>query len=230
MQSVSLFNQFSTLYACERLCDHDRPIIKDGIIHPQTFEKQSKRILFIAKEHNLGADGDDPDFAADYGVWWQDYVYKRFAHRVSEWAYGILNDFPEDFHGISKEVRLEALRSIALINVKKSSGTAAANSKVITAYINKSRALLQQQIIEISPTLIICCFRYDNYPNDLFSEGGQSLGQGFEMKRHSSNLYSRGLWDGMPVINFFHPSARKNKQFLYTELANAVSYATSKKP
>lgn len=105
MQSVSLFNQFSTLYACERLCDHDRPIIKDGIIHPQTFEKQSKRILFIAKEHNLGADGDDPDFAADYGVWWQDYVYKRFAHRVG------LRDFERLPGGISWHIQRDTVRS-----------------------------------------------------------------------------------------------------------------------
>ncbi|PSL27419.1 hypothetical protein [Dyadobacter jiangsuensis] len=226
MQPTSLFDQFSALYTSEKLGDHDRPIIKDGIIHAPTFEKQSKRILFIAKEHNLGTDGGSPDFAADYGVWWQNYVYKRFAHRLSEWAYGILNDFPEDFHSISKEERLEALRSIALINVKKSSGTAAANAAIIAAYIAKSKALLQQQIMEIRPTLIVCCFRYDNYPNDLFGETDKILGQKIEMKKHSSNLYSRGLWNGLPVINFFHPSARKSKQFLYTELANALSYAT----
>lgn len=213
MKVEEQFLEFENLYKELALPDCDRRFIKDGVIEPSLFNKQTKRLLFIAKEHNYASENFDPTYAADYRVWCQQHVHLQFAHRVSEWAYGILNEFIGDFDEITYDQKHQALKSIAFINVKKSSGRANANSEVITAYIEHSRNLLLKQIADISPSMIVCCFRYDNYPQQLF---------GIKMERPASNLYSYGTWSGVKIINFYHPSSRKNKRSLYQSLAQAV--------
>jgi hypothetical protein len=205
--------QFENLYSKVKLTDFDKRFIRDGIIDLPLFEKQSKRVLFIAKEHNYVTDKFDPNYAADYSKWWKQHVHLQFSHRISEWAHGILNDFPENFEELTYDQKHLALRSIAFINVKKSSGGSTSNPEVITSYIAHSRHLLLQQIEEIRPSLIVCCFRYDNYPNQLF---------GITMKRHLSNTFSYGTWNGTRILNFYHPSARKRKIVLYNMLKEAV--------
>lgn len=214
MEQDIIHIQLKSLYKSLKLVDCDRRYIKDGIIDPALFGRQVKKLLFIAKEHNYVTEVFDPNYAADYRIWCKQHVHLQFAHRLSEWAFGILNDFPEKFEDITYDQKHLALRSIAFINVKKSSGGAAANSEVIKAYINHSRHLLLCQIAEINPSIIICCFRYDNYPQQLF---------GIPMTRPISNTFSYGTWEGTTVINFYHPSSRKKKRYLYQLLCQAIT-------
>ncbi|MFD2937863.1 hypothetical protein [Spirosoma flavum] len=208
------FDQFKTLYKDKKLSDYDKPFIKDGVNNPDLFAKQKTKVLFIAKEHNYIGDHDDQTYAADYRVWSKQGIYLQFAHRLSEWAYGLMNNFPP-YEQLTNKNKHEALQSIAFINVKKASGNASANPEHICQYIIASQSLLHQQITTISPTLIVCCFRYDYYVEILFD---------IKMKRANSNAYSLGKWDNMDIINFYHPSARKNKKVLYQQLAEAYQH------
>lgn len=209
-----LFSQLRELYIAKNLPDCEKKFVKDGIIDPTLFAEQPIKILFIAKEHNyLGGYGEETD-QADYRVWWNCHVHLQFSHRISEWAYGILNNFPSGYDQLSYDQKHQALRSVAFINVKKASGNASANPEIICQYINESRELLLQQIKEIAPDLIIGCFRHDYYIELLF---------GNKLTRATSNAYSYGRSnDGIKIINFYHPSSRKNKLFLYTNLGEAV--------
>lgn len=219
MNDSPLLTQFADLYKAKGLVDCENQFVEDGIINSDSYSKQAARILFIAKEHNdLNPDVSDEVYKPSYSKWWNHHVHLQFSHRIGEWAYGVLNDFPA-YDKIEYQQKHDALKSIAFINVKKTSGGAAANSDLINSYIVNSRELLHRQIDEISPTIIIGCFRYNWYVEQLF---------GFEMKDSTPNGFGFNTWKGIRVINFYHPSSRKNKFGLYTQLAEAVKYVAVK--
>lgn len=212
----SIFQEFADLYKKENLPDCDHGIIMDGITDRNKYESQAHRILFICKEHNRLNDSYD---TGDVRVWWSKLPNVRyvFSHRISEWAYGIANDFPahEQIVHTDKE---QALTQIAFINIKKTWGDANAESDVLWKYVKASKDLLQKQIAEIDPTIIITCFRYDYLTKLLFD---------FDTMPITPHGFSYGKWNGRLVINYFHPSARKNKQVLYDTLKEVVTYSLS---
>jgi hypothetical protein len=218
MESDFVLSELEKLYKVKNLENCENKFIRDGIINLELFSKQQKKILFIAKEHNFLADQDYTGHENGYIDWCNEHVHLQFAHRISEWAYGIQNNFPEYLGEISYETKHAALKSIAFMNVKKSSGGAKANADVIFKYIDESRELLLMQINAIAPTHIVCCFRYDEYPTRLFN---------IEMYRTSSNTFGYGRWNGVDIINFYHPSSRKNKRTLYLQLSAAFNFINS---
>lgn len=218
MSIDNIFTQLSQSYKLKNLYDCDNPFIEDGIINSTRFNNQHTKILFIAKEHNYLGSRDQKDYKADYRKWWNIHVHLQFSHRISEWAYGILNDFATEYDQLTYEQKYEALRSIAFINVKKTSGNSTANPKVICDYIIQSRELLCKQIKEISPTIIVCCFRHDYYIEHLFHA---------TLTKSVSNTFSYGEWDNIKLINFYHPSSRKAKKLLYQVMKEAMEQIKS---
>lgn len=211
------FRELKALYSdATHLADHTNGIITDGIIDPVKFANQTTRILFIAKEHNRLNDTYD---CGDYADWWNgtDSVRYGFSHRISEWAYGILHDFPS-FESVNYADKNEALQSIAFINLKKTWGSASANPIVLSDYVALSKNLLQQQIRTIAPTIVLCCLRYDYLTKQLFD---------FTDMKPAPHGFQYGVWDGKLVINFYHPSARKNKSVLCSQLKDVVTFAFS---
>ena len=214
MHSNSLFLDFQSLYKANQLTDSDNFIIKDGIINPDLYSRQKPKILVIAKEHNfINKDQYPNGYEGDYRQWWNNYLNYTFSHRISEWAFGIANEFTTAYEEISREQKMTALRSIAFINVKKTGGGSFSNPDTILSYIETGRELLQQQVRAINPDLIICCFRHDCYVDRLF---------GVPMQRASTNHYSLGSWQARRLINFYHPSSRKGKKFLFDQIQEAT--------
>ncbi len=215
----TIFAEFAKLYRTKGLVDNENRFVQDGIINPDLFFKQTIKILFIAKEHNdLNPNVSDDVYQPGYSGWWNQHVHLQFSHRIGEWAYGIINGFP-DYSEINYQRKHEALKSIAFINVKKTSGGASSKLNVIMEYISKSKELLQRQIGEIAPTIIICCFRYDKYVESLLDTQGMLL---------TPNGFGFTLWQGIPVINFYHPSSRISKFKLYKQLEEAVNCLMAK--
>ncbi|SOD88235.1 hypothetical protein [Spirosoma fluviale] len=211
------FQELEILYKkSTSLADYNNGIIRDGIIDPIRFNKQTTKILFIAKEHNRLNDTYE---SGEYAEWWNgvDSVRYGFSHRISEWAYGILHNFPT-YESITYVDKNEALQSIAFINLKKTWGSASADPIVLSNYVALSKTLLQQQIQAISPTIILSCLRYDYLPKQLFD---------FANMKTTPHGFQYGVWDNKLVINFYHPSARKNKSVLYSQLKEVVSFALS---
>lgn len=214
MEQETPFKELIALYKEKALIDSIKGIIKDGVINPAEYNKQTTKVLFIAKEHNPLK---DPHESGDYREWWNDDVRYPFSHRLSEWAHGIINDFPP-YEQIKHSDKKDALRSIAFINLKKTTGKSSSDIKVLSSYVNASRNLLLDQIREIAPTIIVCCLRYDTLPKQLFD---------FKDMRPALPKFGYQYWKNIPVLNFYHPSARKNKVSLYEELTQLVRFPRS---
>lgn len=131
--------------APERIC-------RDGIIDPERFSKEHRRVLFVLRESNNSA---GRDICADLrsGLKWQ------LWHTVARWAAGLLSTKPfPDFDQIDTPAHMaDAIQRVAIVNLKKVTGGSSANLGVINRYAYLDQELLRTQIAEIAPTLIVAC-------------------------------------------------------------------------
>ncbi|TKT86916.1 hypothetical protein [Dyadobacter frigoris] len=194
-------NQYATKYSDS--------IIKDGIINRDLYDSENPKILFICKEHNQMA---DTVLNGDYKIWWNEGLKYRFAHRISEWAYGIANDFPP-IETIDDKKKKLSLKSIAFLNVKKIAGTSQSDYKDLKEIIEWSKSLIIDQVTEINPDIIICSLGYSDLVKDLFS-APTYINSG-----HDINYF---IWNNKIVIDFYHPSIRWSRSATYYILKNVI--------
>lgn len=182
----------------------------DGIICEEKFAQQERRILFVAREPN---DMGDENFEGDFRVWWNQDVNYLFANRVGQWAYSILHSTCKS---ASYNQKLESLKSIAFINLKKQAGKSYATHDTIKHIAIENADLLIEQINLIYPNIIIGCFGYSQvwkalFPNAIWE---QNIGP----------QYAPIGFDGVRMlISYYHPSARKSNQFLTEKIASIFS-------
>jgi hypothetical protein len=82
--------------------------------------------------------------------------YQAF-HALARWSAGLLQGFPP-YEDIDRpEVMREAIRQVAVINLKKTTGDAASDHAVIHAYAAADAELLREQIRRIAPNVVVAC-------------------------------------------------------------------------
>lgn len=180
---------------------------KDGIIDEHLYAQSKPKILFIAKEPN-----DPKQKEGDYRKWWKEGIKYGFSLRIAEWAYGILNNFPQydivrrDSAGLDK-----AIQSIAFLNIKKNGGNGSSNENVILEHLNRNIDLIHQEIEIINPEIIIMGITWKSIRTSLFknaqwNESGYSIA--------ISNI------GNSKVIDFYHPSSRTAPAASYSLMQN----------
>ena len=185
----------------ERMGIDPARICRDGILNPEAYRQAPVKVLFIMKEVNDWKGGDLRDLLADgpkYQMW----------HSVARWAAGVLGCFPR-YETIDNYNSMKgALRQVATLNLKKTSGGSWADSSVINAYAFLDRDLLLDQIEAIAPQVIVACGTFD------------SLVWLLELKLDPDSPKSKPARDEkrrMWVVPFRHP-ARVNNSETYDEL------------
>jgi len=144
-----------------------KPFWEDGIVEYNSYSKSSPRILYVLKDPNApGESGNLREFLRNggYGLTW---------NPVAFWTYGVYNDFPnwETVMNLDlKMLRLEWLKKIAAINLKKVPGRGNATDKVIKEYALKCIDELKEQIELYCPDMIIVCGKdYVSFIPELFN-------------------------------------------------------------
>lgn len=190
---------------------HKWSFVSDGVINEEKFEKQKTKILFVCKEPNQTAATEEEKSSRlwDFRVWWKENLWGGFSICLGNWAFGILNDFPE-YESITPEKRLNAIHSVAYMNVKKTGGLGVAVQQDIGSYVNLNKQMIWKEVQIIKPDLIVASIGCRNFADSLF-DGAQwrSSGHGIEVLS----------WGDIPVIDFYHPSSRA---------AHCMSYALLK--
>ena len=201
--------------------------IKDGIINPEKWDKAPVKILFLLKE---AYEKQDKKKDQDYCQWvsnltslhGQSTTWKR----MSEWIYGIfklkehgkLFEFPKDKSCDDKDKsfdendRLEYLRSIAVVNIKKSNGKTDSHKEDLKKYVEKDWPFLQKQIDDINPDLIICGNVLDLIWEKLAPSDD-------EKKALSEWVYSI---KGNIFVDFWHPGNPVHRKMIYYALCSAL--------
>ena len=186
--------------------------IRDGIINEPEWEKTNPKILFVAKEANQQGNVRAGDFREEWKVPGPKYP---FADRITEWAFGIINDFPKFYDIFDAHYQYDIyLQKIAFINIKKMGGLGIANSLVLGQHFRSNVDFLSQQISIINPEIIILCLSFQElYRTSLF-KGAYWKPTGYDI--------NVARWNNIKLIDFYHPSARNGPAASYSLMQNVV--------
>ena len=183
---------------------------RDGIVDEYLFTKTKTKILYITKEPN-----DPKQSAGDYREWWKEGVKYSFSHRIAEWSYGLLNNFPQ-YDDIRKNNKLinESILKIAFMNIKKSGGTGSSNYDIIMEHLEMNKEYIKEEIQIIDPDIIITGITWKETRKALFPN---------VVWKNSGYAVAIGRYNNAKVIDFYHPSSRTAPSASYSLLQNIVN-------
>lgn len=128
---------------------------RDGPVDPESYFNAPIKVLFILKEvhaYRLDLVKHLQGGPRGCGVMW---------HAIARWAAGIQNDFPPYEEIKIDEAKTQALKSSAVVNLKKTGGGSSSNMSEINAYALRDRKLLKRQIRGLKPDYVIACGTFD---------------------------------------------------------------------
>ncbi|MBK7851543.1 MAG: hypothetical protein IPJ66_10530 [Bacteroidetes bacterium] len=185
----------------------------DGIINPELFAKEQIKILFIGKEpnksnHNV-AEGETVSFIDE---WCNRKPNYQFAQRIAELAYGIFTNFRnhDEISGEDKkEIRYGILKRIAFLNIKKESGKDTISDKELSAAATKNKPVIDEQIKNIKPNVIIIFVSNNKIVEQLFNN--------IKFKPSGFGCLYGETCD-FRILQMYHPSVRIGSAALYSLL------------
>lgn len=193
--------------------------VEDGVVCPEKWFASGIRPLFLLKE----AYGGDHNWSLvnDYLV--KDDPIERVWKTISLWTKGILKTTAEHIEPYEindaefSKFNNEYLKSIAVINVKKSKGVNTSDYNDILSYAKSDRSLLLEQLKICDPTIIICGYTIDPLI-EIFGD---------IKKVHNENLYYYINLNehNVLVLDYWHPANQFPKIMNYYGLVNIYQQA-----
>ena len=190
--------------------------VADGVVSEEAFLTSSPRIAVVLKEVNdLGGGGWDlREFLREGGrpqTW----------DNVARWIHGIRHrqnsmDWPENYEQVTEGFRVEWLRAICAVNLKKSPGTHTADHASLARVAREDASRIREQ--------------FQLYPAELTICGGTG-GLFREVMGHDALEWrqtTRGVWwyqagDSQFVVTYAHPEARVQDSLLHYALLDAIN-------
>ncbi|MDD3368771.1 MAG: hypothetical protein PHP50_07790 [Lachnospiraceae bacterium] len=180
----------------------------DGVVDPETWEKQKVKLLFVLKEVNAENQNFDLRFFLKNGG---NKNYWRTWNNVARWTKGILEG-GDYIRKVSKADKTYYLSKIAAMNLKKVGGRAFAENEKIREYTKRDAYYIKKQILLYNPDIIICCGRGDGKNADLLFEDVLTEEVCSNWKRTANGFYYFEIQlsekKHVPVISFYHPQMR----------------------
>jgi hypothetical protein len=180
--------------------DKDRSPVVDGIINITNYLTAPYKILWILKEPGIPI-GDKKEkggwdlvhskedgISEEDGIWatyCMDDMYEQkeiAARRVMLVSYAIFASIKEKEFvmpnlGSTKDKKMKVLKSIAIINIKKTPGSnLKADEKGISSAYNKNKILLHKQIKTYAPQITIFGNTLHHFIKDMNSSGSKMVG------------------------------------------------------
>jgi len=198
-------------------------IVADGVVDPATFLKQEKRIVFVLKEANDpdGGDWDLREFAsrgARAATW----------NNLVRWT-RILQAFPKklptsEIKTIGQSDRIETLKTIAMMNLKKVPGCATAIRQPILDSAREHSSKLHEQLSLYDPDIVVACGDpvFNSLKDFVCAEHTHYRS---EKRPHNCHAFSWGK--RAQVFDFWHPQTRRSAQFLADALYDVADATIS---
>ena len=187
----------------------------DGIIDEQRWNVAAVRLCFLMKEpNNPPKEGRHGSF--DFRTWWLNEVKYKFSKSLSQWAAGVLLGFPP-FEELHYKRTHAALRSSALVNVKKTGGGGRSVLSDLVTFAIRDRDLILAQLRIIDPQVIIMGLSDPPIVRDALFPGVSWQKTGYHIPI--------GMWEGRVLIDFYHPSSHNAPAASYCLLAKVMESA-----
>ena len=134
--------------------------VRDGIINLESWKQQKVRICFILNEAGGRFDMDHyPDGFDLTAEWNEKGSFSKFMFKLSVWTKAIQDAFapPSTYKksDVSK-IRDDLIRSIAVVNIKKSDGQRHSDFERLQHFANEDAEELRRELEIVNPNIIIC--------------------------------------------------------------------------
>ncbi len=196
--------------------------IRDGVVDPDTWALQKRKVLLILKEVN-STDGKEWDLRGflQYGAKHGDNPVHITWDVVRLWLVGLQHleeNLPwEEILRLSQGKEFDYLKTAAVMNIKKSAGTSRSYHKEIEQYAIKDKVWLERQVMLYKPDIIVTGGTY-YYLKHFLAPHIEATGQPATNK----TLYKNFLNGKTLIFQASHPAARKSHQKMYSSLIDAV--------
>ncbi|MBR5246354.1 MAG: hypothetical protein IKV25_03155 [Clostridia bacterium] len=182
-----------------------KAFIKDGIVDIEKYEKP--HILFVLRDMNCSVPNDLCENLRTYGSGSKTWC------NVGRWTKALLDveDYPYD---MSPQKRIEQMRRVAVMNIKKEGGYARADGKALVSYAKEQKDMIWEQIRRCDPDIIICCGQgMKDAPSNAVILEKEIFEIGAKWNKVPSCSFSRDWYyfyteingKQVPVVSFCHP-------------------------
>lgn len=169
---------------------------EDGIIDEAQFIKQRKQVLFVLAEPNSTEGNYSHLRGKDLREIFRERHPKQLTRNLSLWVCAIL-DGESKYRYLNPDQARAQLRRVAIMNLKKFSGTSHPYYAVIGLQAWHDRKFIQNQVKIMAPQLIFTC--------------GERIHHLFSAILKNDPFWSgsdRWCWNGVEIINIQHPATR----------------------
>lgn len=195
-----------------------KDLVKDGVIDERSYKDTDIRILFVLKEVNDPGGGkwDLREFVRGGAL-------RQTWDNITRWVMGIRNldknlDWEKELTTITPEQRKEILKSVCVMNIKKSPGGYITDNELLARIEDEDKEYLKKQFSLYDPDIIICCGSSTNFIfNSLIGLAEES-----DWKMTSRCISFHEFLPKKYLISFAHPEARVQDCLLYYGLIDAV--------
>lgn len=194
--------------------------VPDGCIQEDAYLGSKPRLLFILKEANetSGDPLDLRDFVADgaQGKTW---------NNITRWTLGIRRLYAGEgvapfrwdvMKSVTRKMRVDALRSIAAMNLKKTPGGGRSVDEEIKGVAEQDAELIRAQFELYNPELTVCC------GDVTYTALCRALGVGDEPDEWAGDIPWYRHCGGI-IVWYFHPQASKSSRSLLHHLLNTIN-------
>ena len=180
--------------------------IKDGIVDDKKYEKP--HVLFVLRDMNCLVSNDLCKNLRDYGSGAKTWC------NVGRWTKALLDENEEYPYDMSSPKRVEQLRRVAVMNIKKEGGIARSEGKKLLSYAEEQKEMILEQICICDPDIIICCGQgMKTAPSNAVILEEKVFGIKANWNKIQSSAFSRDWYyfyadiNGrkVPVVSFCHP-------------------------
>ena len=134
--------------------------VRDGIVNIESWKKEKVRICFILNE--AGGRNEDEHYPEGFDLaaeWNEKGSFSKFMFKLCVWTKAIQDAFGAPITYKKADVlkiRDDLIRSIAVVNVKKSDGQRRSDFEVLKHFANEDADELRRELELVNPNIIIC--------------------------------------------------------------------------
>lgn len=134
--------------------------VRDGIVNLESWKQQKVRICFILNEAGGRFDMEHYPDGFDLAAEWNEKgSFSKFMFKLAVWTKAIQDAFSPPItykkSDVSK-IRDDLIRSIAIVNIKKSDGQRRSDFSVLQRFANEDAEELKRELELVNPNIIIC--------------------------------------------------------------------------
>lgn len=129
--------------------------ISDGAVNMESYASSTLKICYFLKE----AYSKDNDEDWDLTRWLDNGAMTRMWSNVAEWTYGIINTTTTNISHkpqLTNQEKTVLLKSVSVINVKKSNGNVQSDYGDLLNYANEDKEFLKRELDILKPDVIVC--------------------------------------------------------------------------